>query len=114
MSSSTGMVGSTEANAMGYDGTGTIVAILDTGFMKAHEAFSVMPTNTKYSKDDIASLLQSQSLASKVTDADGRITVPGFYDDVEEVPQAEREMIAHIPFDEEKYKKAIGVNALFR
>ena len=44
---------------------------------------------------------------------DGRITVPGFYDDVEEVPQAEREMIAHIPFDEEKYKKAISVNALF-
>lgn len=70
MSSSTGMVGSTEANAMGYDGTGTIVAILDTGFMKAHEAFSVMPTNTKYSKDDIASLLQSQTLASKVTDVD--------------------------------------------
>ena len=70
MNSSTGMVGSTEVNAMGYDGTGTIVAILDTGFMKAHEAFSVMPTNTKYSKDDIASLLQSQSLASKVTDAD--------------------------------------------
>ena len=70
MNSSTGMVGSTEANAMGYDGTGTIVAILDTGFMKAHEAFSVMPTNTKYSKDDIASLLQSQTLASKVTDAD--------------------------------------------
>lgn len=70
MNSSTGMVGSTEANAMGYDGTGTIVAILDTGFMKAHEAFSVMPTNTKYSRDDIASLLQSQTLASKVTDAD--------------------------------------------
>lgn len=70
MNSSTGMVGSTEANAMGYDGTGTIVAILDTGFMKAHEAFSVMPTDTKYSRDDIASLLQSQSLASKVTDAD--------------------------------------------
>ena len=52
-------------------------------------------------------------MISKVTDADGRITVPSFYDDVEEVPQAEREMIAHIPFDEEKYKKAIGVNALF-
>lgn len=52
-------------------------------------------------------------MISKVTDADGRITVPGFYDNVEEVPQAEREMIAHIPFDEEKYKKAIGVNALF-
>lgn len=44
-------------------------------------------------------------MISKVTDADGRIAIPGFYDDVEEVPQAEREMIAHIPFDEEKYKR---------
>lgn len=53
-------------------------------------------------------------MISKVTDADGRITVPGFYDDVEEVPQAEREMIARIPFDEEKYKKAIGRKRPFR
>lgn len=52
-------------------------------------------------------------MISSVVDADGRITIPGFYDDVEEVPQAEREMIAHIPFDEEKYKTAIGVKALF-
>ena len=52
-------------------------------------------------------------IISKVTDADGRITVPGFYDDVEEVPQTEREMIAHIPFDEKKYKEAIGVKELF-
>ena len=36
-----------------------------------------------------------------------------FYDDVEEVPQAEREMIAHIPFDEKKYKEAIGVKERF-
>lgn len=52
-------------------------------------------------------------MMSQVVDADGRITVPGFYDDVEEVSQAEREMIANIPFDEEKYKQAIGVKALF-
>ena len=52
-------------------------------------------------------------IISQVVDADGRITAPGFYKDVEEVPQAERDMIAHIPFDEEKYKKAIGVKALF-
>ncbi len=38
---------------------------------------------------------------------------PGFYDDVEEVPQAEREMIAHIPFDEQNTKAAIHVKALF-
>ena len=51
-------------------------------------------------------------MIAKVVDADGRITVPGFYDDVEEVPQAERDMITHIPFDEEKYKAAIGVKEL--
>lgn len=52
-------------------------------------------------------------MLARVVDADGRITVPGFYDDVEEVPQAERDMIAHIPFNEEKYKAAIGVKELF-
>lgn len=51
-------------------------------------------------------------MIAQVTDADGRITVPGFYDNVEEVPQTERSMIAQIPFDEEKYKAAIGVKAL--
>ena len=51
-------------------------------------------------------------LIAKVVDEDGRITVPGFYDDVEEVPAAEREMIASIPFDEEKYKAAIDVEEL--
>ena len=53
------------------------------------------------------------SMISRVVDADGRITIPGFYDEVEEVPQAEREMIARIPFNEEKYKQAIGVKELF-
>lgn len=52
-------------------------------------------------------------MLARVVDVDGRITVPGFYDDVEEVPQAERDMIAYIPFDEEKYKAAIGVKELF-
>ena len=52
-------------------------------------------------------------MLARVVDVDGRITVPSFYDDVEEVPQAERDMIAHIPFDEEKYKAAIGVKELF-
>ena len=51
-------------------------------------------------------------LLSKVIDTDGRITIPHFYDDVEEVPTAEREMIAQIPFDEKKYMEAIGVKAL--
>ncbi|MDR0939264.1 MAG: dipeptidase [Mediterranea sp.] len=52
-------------------------------------------------------------LIARVTDADGRVTVPGFYDDVEEVPAAEKEMMARIPFDEAKYKAAIDVEELF-
>lgn len=51
-------------------------------------------------------------LMAGITDADGRITIPGFYDDVEEVPQAECDMIQQIPFDETKYKQAIGVDEL--
>ena len=51
-------------------------------------------------------------MMAKVVDKDGRIAIPHFYDDVEDVPAAEREMIARIPFDEEKYKQAIGVKAL--
>ncbi len=51
-------------------------------------------------------------LMAKVVGRDGRITIPHFYDDVEEVSQAERDMIRSIPFDEEKYKAAIGVKAL--
>lgn len=52
-------------------------------------------------------------LMADITDADGRITIPHFYDDVEDVPPAEREMIAQIPFDEAAYKKSIGVDELF-
>lgn len=51
-------------------------------------------------------------MLAKVVDEHGRITIPHFYDDVEDVPAAERELIASIPFDEEKYKASIGVQAL--
>lgn len=53
------------------------------------------------------------NLISQIVDEDGRITIPGFYDQVEDIPTKEREMIAEIPFDEEQYKKAINVKALF-
>ena len=51
-------------------------------------------------------------MLDKVIDADGRITIPGFYDKVLPIPEAEREMIREIPFDEAKYMQAIGVDAL--
>ena len=51
-------------------------------------------------------------LLAKMVDNDGRITIPGFYDDVEELSPEERTMIASIPFDEIAYKSAIGVDEL--
>lgn len=51
-------------------------------------------------------------MLAQVVGKDGRIAIPGFYDDVEELSDEERSMIASIPFDEEKYKQAIGVEVL--
>ena len=52
------------------------------------------------------------TMLSKVVDEDGRITIPGFYDKVLPIPEAEREMIRQIPFAEDKYMQAIGVEAV--
>ena len=51
-------------------------------------------------------------MLSKVVDEEGRITIPGFYDKVVPLSQAERDMIAAIPFSQEEYNKAIGVLAV--
>lgn len=48
-------------------------------------------------------------MLAQVTDDKGRITIPHFYDKVLPIPEAEREMIARIPFDLEQYKQAIDV-----
>ena len=53
-------------------------------------------------------------LIAKVQDEHtGRIQIPGFYDDVVDLTNAEREMIAQVPFSEEAYCKAIDVDALW-
>jgi acetylornithine deacetylase/succinyl-diaminopimelate desuccinylase-like protein len=51
-------------------------------------------------------------IIADLKDDDGKITIPGFYDDVI-VPSAdERERMAARPFDVEKYKKETGVESL--
>lgn len=52
------------------------------------------------------------NMLSQVVDANGRITIPGFYDEVEELSKEERDMIAGIPFDEKRYMDAINVREL--
>lgn len=53
-------------------------------------------------------------LIAKVQDEHtGRIQIPGFYDDVVDLTNSEREMIAQVPFSEEVYCKAIDVDAVW-
>ena len=42
-----------------------------------------------------------------------RITIPGFYDDVLESSPDERKLMAQAPFDEEAYKKDLGINSTY-
>lgn len=46
-------------------------------------------------------------------DENNHITIPGFYDDVVEATPAERKLMAEAPFNEEEYKKDLGVSALW-
>jgi acetylornithine deacetylase/succinyl-diaminopimelate desuccinylase-like protein len=54
----------------------------------------------------------SKMLAS-LTDADGRVTIPHFYDKVQEISAVEKDLIAQIPFDETAYKSNLNVDKLF-
>ncbi|MCZ2460963.1 MAG: dipeptidase [Chitinophagales bacterium] len=46
-------------------------------------------------------------------DENNHITIPGFYDDVLEATKDERELMAQAPYNEEAYKKDLGVKALW-
>ena len=46
-------------------------------------------------------------------DENNYITIPGFYDDVINVPKAERKLLAEAPFDKDEYKKDLGIKKLW-
>lgn len=48
-------------------------------------------------------------ILAKLIDEQGRISIPGFYDQVEDVTQAERDLIGQIPFDENLYKQNLNI-----
>ncbi|MBF0596005.1 dipeptidase [Faecalibacter rhinopitheci] len=49
-------------------------------------------------------------MIAKLIDEEGKITIPGFYDNVIELSNEERNEMAKIPFSEEDYKKSIGIS----
>ena len=52
-------------------------------------------------------------MIGQTMDDNGKILIPGFYDDVIEVSETEREMMAKAPFSIDDYKKSIDVEEVF-
>jgi len=50
---------------------------------------------------------------AQMKDRGGRIKIPGFYDDVVPLQEAERQAWASLPFNERQYKKDFGIPKLF-
>jgi acetylornithine deacetylase/succinyl-diaminopimelate desuccinylase-like protein len=51
-------------------------------------------------------------IIADLKDDDGVIQIPGFYDDVIDLTDEEREAYEKLPFDEEEYKQKLGLKAL--
>ena len=48
-------------------------------------------------------------MIGQLIDEQGHITIPGFYDDVQEVSKADRDAMAKAPFNQDEYKKALDI-----
>lgn len=51
-------------------------------------------------------------ILAALVDDNGRVQIPGFYDDVQTLSENEREQISSLPFDENRFMEGIGVTAL--
>ncbi len=51
-------------------------------------------------------------MIAQLQDEDKRVTIPGFYDDVREVPEAERQAMNQAPFDLKEYCEDLGIEAV--
>ena len=51
-------------------------------------------------------------MMNALIDAEGRVQIPGFYDDVVPLSDREREEFRSLPFDEEEFKQDLGINGV--
>jgi acetylornithine deacetylase/succinyl-diaminopimelate desuccinylase-like protein len=52
-------------------------------------------------------------MIASLHDENNHVTIPGFYDSVQELTEAERTALNAAPFDEEAYKKDLDIDALY-
>ena len=51
-------------------------------------------------------------MLAALIDEDGRVQIPGFYDNVKEIDQREREQFASLGFSDDEYRSELGVGEL--
>ena len=108
-----------------------LVVVSDTGFLEGNQpALTVGLRGNMYLQIDVrgpsqdlhsgsfGGLVQNPANAlvrilASLRDGEGRVTVPGFYDDVRELTPAEAEALDALPFDEGALAAQIGVPELF-
>ena len=108
-----------------------VAVISDTGFFDGNlPAITVGLRGIMYAQIDVTGpsldlhsgmyggtvMNPANALAGIITalhDADGRVAVTGFYDDVDPLSERDRAELARLPFDEEAYRAGIGVPALW-
>ncbi len=52
------------------------------------------------------------AIITSLRDADNRVTIPGYYDDVREITPEERKRLGALPFDDDGYRDVTGAPAL--
>ncbi len=108
-----------------------VILISDTGMISKNtpsittglRGLSYVEVEVKGPNRDLHSGLYGGAVANPINiltkmiaslhDNDNHITIPGFYDDVEDLSKKEREKMAEAPFSLEEYEKALEINAVF-
>jgi acetylornithine deacetylase/succinyl-diaminopimelate desuccinylase-like protein len=100
-----------------------IILISDTGMISKTQpsistglrGLSYMEVTVTGPNRDLHSGLYGGSVANPINilcDMIAKVTIPGFYDRVEELSQENRNEMAKAPFDLEEFKSSIGINAV--
>ena len=64
------LCGAAEAHEQGYTGKGQVIAILDAGFLKSHEAFSGAVADPKLSREDVAAAMPNLNASAAASAAE--------------------------------------------
>jgi acetylornithine deacetylase/succinyl-diaminopimelate desuccinylase-like protein len=83
----------------------------------SHGEFTIIEANSDVHSGLYGGVLRNPlhtacDIVAALHDADGRVTVPGFYDNVDPLSTAEQQAWAQLPFDEREYAAELGVTHL--